>query len=326
MQRNLFLSAASIVLTAFSLAGCASTSSNKPLIKQLATPDPIAPAILAAALPTQTGRTLPMFNAQGAPAAWSDMLALLTTADVILVGELHEVPRGQAFETALVEDLTKLTPNFCGALEFFERDDQVHIDDFLADITTPAQFEKATTRMAGSYTSGHIALIEACKAARRPLIAANAPRRYVRLARMKGYDSLGQLSTLQQTQFVIPPYLPTPDNRYYNDFVTLMAGKPEDRTSESQERASSMFRSQWMWDWTMADSVAALSRQGCKPIILFVGDFHTANAGGLTQALRHYLPAANIKTLSMVDASAAQLSPENANRADFIIHIATPPQ
>lgn len=325
MHRNLLLSAASLVLTALSLTGCA----NKPVMGQPPPRAPevaLAPSILAAALPTHTGRTLPLFNAQGTPAAWSDMLVSLSSADVILVGELHEVPRGQAFETALVEDLAKSSPNFCGALEFLERDDQVHLDDYLADVTTPVQFEKATNRTAGSYTSGHIALIEAAKAAGRPVSAANAPRRYVRLARLKGYDALRQLSPLQQAHFVIPPYLPAPDNRYYNDFVTLMAGKPEDRTSESLERATNMFRSQWMWDWTMADSVATLSRQGCKPIILFVGDFHTANTGGLTQALRHYLPAANIKTLSMVDASLPQLASENANRADFIIHIAAPPQ
>ena len=55
--------------------------------------------------------------------------------DVVIIGEMHGHGRGLAVAAALWDDLlARGTGNPALSMEFFERDHQVHIDDYLADL------------------------------------------------------------------------------------------------------------------------------------------------------------------------------------------------
>lgn len=336
---------------AAALAGCAGQSrsadlrgsvpiSQMPGARQPSTPwQPVGKAGAAdAAAPTPIDvRRLPMFDADGAPVVWSRLIERLSAADVVLFGETHGHEVGLGAAAAMFEDLLAAAPGAALSMEFFGRDDQTHLDDYLSGVTDEGAFRRATGRSEGSYPEGHRAMVQAAKRAGRPVIGANAPRRYVRLARTEGFERLITLSERQRELFVIPRTLT--EGRYRDEFLSMMgvmAGhgadqggaeqSPEEQAAaerEAQEKAMSFFRSQNVWDATMAESIVRLVASGARPVVHVVGRFHSDFDGGLTQRVREALPSARIMTISMVDAALEgdALRDEDAGRADVVVYI-----
>lgn len=267
-------------------------------------------------------RAVVVFRSDGSRAEWNELVSAATGADAVLVGENHSHPLGLASAAALWEDVLERSPRAALALEFFERDEQLALDDRLSGVTDAAAFEKAARRTPGNYPPGHRAMVEAALRYKRPVIAANAPRRYVRLARTDGYDRLRALNESQRALFRIPDALPT--GRYREEFDTIMGGDDShgDESAERRaERLDSVFRSQSLWDWTMGESVARNVELGNTPTMLVVGRFHVDHDGGLPQALRALRPGVKTVTISFEDSWGDTLPESERGRADYVIHV-----
>ncbi|MCC6969412.1 MAG: ChaN family lipoprotein [Phycisphaerales bacterium] len=271
------------------------------------------------------GRGYTVFRGNdGTVANWNDLVAVASGADAVLVGENHGHPRGLPSAAALFEDLVAKAPNATLAMEFFERDEQANLDDYLADLTKEDAFRVAANRTEGNYPRGHRHMVETAKANHRSVIAANAPRRYVRVARADGYDKLRTLTSEQQRLWRIPDELPT--GRYWEDFQKVMgagaaAHGPKEDEATQKKRIEDTFRSQSLWDWTMAESVARSIQAGRAPTLLVVGCFHINHEGGTVLALRKLAPGAKVVTVSYVDAESSSLRDEDKGRADFVIYV-----
>lgn len=313
-----------------------SRQQTHPMQQRTPAPQPSAQPPAQAPAPQQPldVRALLIFRGHSAAPAitWDALVEQLALADVILFGEVHAHPTGLDAAATLFEDLLISAPTTALSMEFFDRDDQPHIDDYLAGVTTDETFRKATARAEGNYPPGHQRMVDAAKAARRPVAGANAPRRYVRLARTEGYDRLFALRDSQRQLFVVPRDLT--EGRYREEFMRMMGSMgghsadapPADEAAAAQaaekarETALSFFRSQNVWDATMAESIRALSATGARPIVHVVGQFHTDFDGGLTQRVKAALPSARVITLSFVDESASELRAGDTGRADFVIY------
>ncbi|HZW06867.1 MAG TPA: ChaN family lipoprotein [Phycisphaerales bacterium] len=304
------------------------------------------PAVLAATR---------VFNASGMPTDWGTVVAAATAAEVVVVAEQHGHRAGLTAAASLWRTVLETwwddspwngigprpvaTNPAALALEFFERDDQSRIDDYLAGLTTEEVFLRRTGKAtapdkdpwAGGYPPGHRDMLEASKAARVPVIAANAPRAYVRLARTGGYEALAGLTPEQQRLFALPRYAAAgdpPDNRYWRDFLSFMGSTPEKYAGsprEEREKIDGMFRAQSIWDATMADSVRIALARGHAPVFLVIGQFHADFAGdgggGTVQALRAARPETKIVVISFQDADpSAPFRPEDKGRADFVVY------
>ncbi|MBL8761302.1 MAG: ChaN family lipoprotein [Phycisphaerae bacterium] len=286
------------------------------------------------AKPVATGPTTDELNAgrhhtvfrgsDGTVASWEEMVSAAAGAAAVLVGENHGHPRGLPSAAALFEDLVAKAPNATLAMEFFERHEQADLDDYLADLTKEDAFRVAASRTDGNYPRGHRHMVETAKANHRPVVAANAPRRYVRVARADGYDKLRTLTPEQQRLWRIPDELPT--GKYRENFEKVMSagaaahGQKEDEAAQ-KKRIDDTFRSQSLWDWTMADSVARAIQAGRTPTLLVVGCFHINHEGGTVLALRRLAPGAKIVTVSYVSAESSSLRDEDKSIADYVIYV-----
>lgn len=220
-------------------------------------------------------------------ASWEDVVADMASADVVLFGEMHGHELGLAVARELWEDILVSSPDAVLAMEFYERDQQIALDDYLSGVTNREQFEKAARKDKGNNPAGHIGMIEAAKDAGRPVIAANAARRYVTMARKEGYDRLGELSELQKGMFDLP--IGDQEGGYKDRFMKWM-GEPVGH--DNSDVAKGMFRGQSVWDATMGASVAQGTRMG-SPVGLVVGLFHVqfgneAGGSGLIDQVRLY--------------------------------------
>lgn len=166
---------------------------------------------------------LQIFNGStGESVPWEAMMQDLQEADVVIIGELHGHRVGLHAAATIWDEVAAEHETAALSMEFFERDEQLGLDDYLADVTDQEAFRTATHRSAGNYPSGHERMIEKAKELRRTVIAANSPRRYNRIANQKGYDSLLNLSEEQRRLFVIPDTLP--EGRYHDEFFKIMGG------------------------------------------------------------------------------------------------------
>ncbi|MDP1662397.1 MAG: ChaN family lipoprotein, partial [Phycisphaerales bacterium] len=267
------------------------------------------------------------------------------------IAEQHGHPLGLSAAAELWRAVLKNGSPFppALALEFFERDDQSRIDDYLAGLSTEDIFRKRTGKTllpgadpggwAGSYPPGHRDMVEAAKKAGVPVLAANAPRAYVRLARTKGYPALALLTPEQQRLVVLPRFAAEgnrPDNRYWHDFLKFMGSTPEKyatSSAEEREKSDAMFRSQSTWDATMADTVRKALAEGHAPVFLVIGQFHADFAGGAeggggtVLALKAARPETRVIVVSFQDADPnGGFRAEDKGRADFLVYCGPRPE
>jgi uncharacterized iron-regulated protein len=112
-----------------------------------------------------------------AAATWLDEMALmagLEPAQVVFVGEQHEVAAIQELELWVLQRVLAGDPTVALAMEHFQRDEQSVIDDYLAGTIDAATFE-ATSQPWDGYAKYWRPLVEAMKAAGRPVLALNVP-------------------------------------------------------------------------------------------------------------------------------------------------------
>lgn len=270
-------------------------------------------------------------GSDGSVVPWDALVSAAAGADAVIIGENHGHARGLAFAAALWDEVLARSDRAALSMEFFERDEQASLDDYLAGLTDEAAFKARAHRTASNYPPGHRAMVEAARAAGRPVYAANAPRVYVRLARTASYDRLRELTPEQRRLFRIPDELPR--GRYRADFDRVMdtphamtPGRtpPPETPEEKQRRLDAGFRSQSLWDWTMAETIADAIDDGASPVVHVVGRFHSDFRGGLVEALARLRPATRVITISCVSESSRVLRDDDRDRADFVAYVGGP--
>lgn len=270
-------------------------------------------------------RSVTILNGDGSgTTTWSQAIQKMAAADVVLMGEVHGHALGNAVQQEMFEDILTANPNALLAMEFYERDEQVALDDYLAGITDREAFVKAADRNEGNNPWAHARMIEASKEAGRPVIAANAPRRYVRLARTGGFDRLRELNENQRALVEIPEQ--TPQGAYRERFMEAMGGMA---AHGGEEMIESFLRSQSTWDATMAQSIVDGFEHG-TPVVLVVGYFHAQfpfepGSSELVDQLRKRTDRnLNIVTCITLPATHDEIQEDDRNIADFVVYVGEP--
>jgi uncharacterized iron-regulated protein len=315
------LARVAVLVAALTLAAC--TVAPKPA----AAPESDA---RAGALTVWDGHT-------GAPVPRDRLLAACAAADVILIGENHGHPVGLPWAANFLDALLSAAPDAALSLEFFERDDQSRLDDYLHGLTDEAAFRKRTERTPGNYPEGHRSMLEAAKAKGRPVIASNTPWEVIRYLRGKTYEALAQLTPEQRRLFKIPDELAI--GRYRDDYDKIMSSMggshgapatnpppPPPTPEELKLRLDAGFRTQQLWDWTMADSVVRAVEAGHHPVVHVIGRFHSDFRGGTAQAIEKLRPGAKLIVISIVDEDLPGLADADKGRGDYVVYAGPAPK
>jgi uncharacterized iron-regulated protein len=245
--------------------------------------------------------------------SWNDFILRARHADVVVLGEMHDDHVGHLVQRAVVQDLVNQSSNVVVAMEMLERDEQPFVDDYSEGLIDKSAFARQTESSnwagEGSWDLWYLPIIDAAHAGGARVIAANAPRRYVRIARTNGWDRLAELPAerLKYVQWPDPPIV----GEYRERFIELMGEHGSDG-----DLAESMFRAQTTWDATMAGSVARYHPEGGTTVLL-VGQFHSNLEGGTVQMLRRYMPKASLLVVCL---RPNQADPPNVpSPADLIV-------
>ncbi|UCC83125.1 MAG: ChaN family lipoprotein [Gemmatimonadota bacterium] len=262
-----------------------------------------------------------VFTGAGEPASIDDIVAEMGRHQVVFVGESHEDPTGHMLEAELLERAYEAfgAPGSNGgaprtlalSLEFFERDVQPILDEYLGGLISERAF-LADSRPWPRYATDYRPLIEFAKDKGLAVIAANAPRRYASRVTMHGRESLYDLSPAALASLAPLPY-GQPSAEYRDQWIQVISEvmaqegtkcgvpipEPEEGEEPVQPRApvgshdtmGNQLHSQALWDATMAYWIADyLMRRPDALVLHMVGGFHVERGTGTPEHLAAYRP------------------------------------
>ena len=260
------------------------------------------------------------FDSKGRAVKLDDIVGALDSADVLIVGETHNDPVAHLLEAEL---LRRTGERYAGgparkrtlalSLEMFERDVQTVLDEYLAGLITERHF-LLSSRPWKNYETDYRPLVEYARQQRLPVIAANAPARYVSRVSMNGPDSLRELS--KEAKSWLPPLpFPPASADYAAKFNRFMQGamsgpppaqQPSALTPGAQSQANPhgsahLLEAQALRDASMADRIAEFLKQRRDALIVHInGAFHSEEHMGVPEQIKHYRPKARVIVVTII--------------------------
>ncbi len=266
-------------------------------------------------------------TARGAFTDFETMLAALTRAEVVFVGEQHDDPNTHRLETAILEGLKRRKAPVVLSLEMFERDAQAALEQYLAGSISEEEFLKKA-RPWPRYATDYKPLVELAKASGWRVIAANVPRRQASEVAKAGLTAVDKLSAEDRAN--VAADLQCPRDAYFDRFAATMnehppqAGQEKKITpEESRQRTERYYDSQCTKDETMAESIAAAIVQKPGLVVHFNGSFHSDFGQGAAERTRRRLPDTKVVVVSILpvaDLDALAPAGDDLKRADYLVY------
>jgi len=219
-----------------------------------------------------------------------DVVAGLGKADVLFFGEEHNDSTCHALEYFLLKGVAQKYPGKTAlSMEMFETDCQQVLNEYLDSLIREKNF--ITEARAWHNYKDYRPMIEYAKVGKIPVVAANAPARYVNMVNRMGLTSLDKLDKTAKAW--LPPLpIDTATGVYYNKFIDIMGG-------HNAMGGMKMFQSQNLWDATMAWSIAQFYKKHRDYKILQVnGGFHSEEKLGIAAQLKNYAPKVRILNIA----------------------------
>jgi len=231
-----------------------------------------------------------------------DIINNMDKADVLFFGEEHNDSICHVLQLNL---LTKLVAKYPGktalSMEMFETDCQNVLNEYLGGLIREKNF--ITEARAWHNYKDYRPLIELAKAQQIPVIAANAPARYVNMVNRMGLASLEKLSKTGK-EWLPPEPIDTATGAYYEKFLQTVGG-------HANIGGMQLYQAQNLWDATMAWSMALfIKKHRDYKILQLNGGFHSEEKLGAATQLKKYSSKTNILNI-------ACFSDESFNNPDW---------
>lgn len=252
-----------------------------------------------------------LYTAAGAPATFDDLVAAMRDADVVILGETHDDATTHALQLRLFQAATALDRPAALSLEMFETDVQHVLDEYLAGTIRERDFLDAA-RPWGNYVTDYRPLVEYARERGLPVIAANAPQRYVSRVSRLGPDALDTLPSAVRT--VLPPNVAPASVALEAEFTALMQGMmghghgaaPDSTTSDaaavhgSAPDLTNLLHAQNLRDASMGHTIATyLDWHPGHRVVHLNGTFHSEGGLGVPEHLLRYRPETRTLVVTM---------------------------
>ena len=229
--------------------------------------------------------------------AASDLGAVVdaaSRADVVFLGEIHNDSLGHLVEAEVLRALharVGARRPVVLALEMVETDVQLVLDEYLAGLVSERDW-LAASRPWTNYAD-YRPLVEYARAHGLPVVATNAPTRYVRLVARRPH-ALDSLSA--EARRWLPPAVAPPSPALADTFTALMGGM----SHGGGPSVEGMLAAQNLRDATMAWRIAdALGAHRGALVVHVNGSFHSEGGLGIPEHLARLAPRARTLIVTM---------------------------
>lgn len=219
-----------------------------------------------------------------------DVAGSMQNADVLFFGEEHNDSTCHVLERLFVEGIAKKYRGKAAlSMEMFETDCQEVLNEYLDSLVREKNF--VTEGRAWHNYKDYRPMIEYARSNKIPVIAANAPARYVNMVNRMGLASLDKLDKTAKAW--LPPLpIDTATGAYYNKFIEIMGG-------HNAMGGMQMYQAQNLWDAAMGWSIAQFAKKhhGYK-VFQVNGGFHSEEKLGAAAQLKKYAPKLRILNIA----------------------------
>jgi uncharacterized iron-regulated protein len=255
-----------------------------------------------------------IYNQKGKETKYLKMIKDLQSADLVFFGELHTDPISHWLQQEITKELYEnKKENLVIGAEMFEADQQLILNEYLADNFSAKKFEEGT-HLWSNYKTDYKPVVEFAKKNGLKYIATNIPRRYASIIYKKGFEGLKELST--EAKKLISPNL----EKLYDKNVACYAEMME-MEGMSGHVSENFPKSQAAKDATMAHFILKNWEKG-QLFIHFNGAYHSDNFEGIIWWINKLKPNLTIKTISVAyQKDIAKLEEENMGKASYIVAV-----
>jgi uncharacterized iron-regulated protein len=294
------------------------------------------------------------FDARGRSVTLAEIAGALDRADVIIIGESHNDALAHLLEAELLrladERLTAGGGRDARAvalsLEMFERDVQHVVDEYLGGLISERHF-LLSSRPWRNYQTDYRPLVEYAKGRRLPVIAANAPARYVSRVTANGPKSLAALSPAARAWLPPLPFAPASE-AYAAKFRAFLrseearaasphqpppawaapgatpphaAPPPNPHAAGAAAGPLHLLDAQTLRDASMAHAISEHLRRHERALVVHVnGVFHSEGRLGVPEHLKAYRPQARVLVVTILSEGYPDFdAARHAAAGDFII-------
>lgn len=253
-----------------------------------------------------------IFDNKGKEVTYTHFITNLSSADLVLFGEMHNCPLTHWLEKKVSQSLYQVHKDkFILGAEMFETDNQIILDEFLSGLISEERFE-AEIRLWPNYTTDYMPLIDFAKENKIPFFATNIPRRYANSISSSGMEILEKLDK-QSLKYIAPLPIPYESDSTQVAFFNMMGSM-----GHSKRNPEFMAQAQAIKDATMAWFIVQNTKE--KHFLHFNGNYHSDSNNGIPQYLKKYSPNLKVVTISSTRQEQINTLDEvNYERADFII-------
>lgn len=219
-----------------------------------------------------------------------EVVANLDNADVLFFGEEHNDSTCHVLEFLFFKKITeRYQAKSALSMEMFETDCQNTLNEYLAGFIREKNF--VTEARAWKNYKDYRPMIELAKSGQMPVIAANAPARYVNMVNRMGLISLQNLEP-EGKAWLAPFPVDTATGAYYKKFLEIMGGHAAMGNMQ-------MFQAQNLWDATMGWSISRfLKKHRDYKVFQVNGGFHSEDKLGVAAQLKKYSPKTRIVNIA----------------------------
>ena len=259
---------------------------------------------------TQELEAYRIYDQKGKQVDFGSMAKSLAKQEVVLFGELHNDPIGHWLQLKLAQSLESEGELVLGA-EWFERDDQLIINEYLEGSITVDHLKKET-KVWPNYETDYKPILEFSKEKNIEFIATNIPRRYASLVSKKGLLALDSLSA--DTKELMPklPFTVTEGDKGYDDMKEMMGH------GHGHFNVEDMIAAQALKDYTMASSILE-NREKKELFLHYNGSFHSQNFTGIVGYLKAAEPKLKIAVVASVTSQSLKWNEEWADAGTYIL-------
>lgn len=286
----------------------------------------LAPATLLAQSEPKSAADFRVYDSSGKAVTLDDVVAAMSGADVVFMGEIHNDAAAHRVELQLLQAALarygsgadgKLRREVTLSFEMFERDVQTALDEYLSSLILERQFI-TDSRPWNNYQTDYRPLIEFARAKGLPVIASNVPSRYASRVSRVGRASLAALSP-QAKAWIAPLPYGEASAAYAAKFNRAMEGMDGGHDVNLKQN---FLDAQVLRDATMAYSIAQALASRQKALVLHVtGLFHVEGRMGIPEQMEKYRPRTRMLVIALIPESQSPgLDAENLKKAgDFVI-------
>ena len=252
-----------------------------------------------------------IFDKDGNIVEYSSMIDDMSKNDLVFLGEIHNCAMAHWMEKLIVKDLHAILGDslMLGA-EMFERDDQLLLNEYLADLIPFSRF-KEEAKLWDNYDTDYAPIVEFAKENSLPFIATNVARRYANMVSKGGFEVLDKVGE-EARKLIAPLPINYIDNPLVNEYFKkslppMMKNVPVTKLAQAQA----------VKDATMAWSIS----QTLKGVMIHLnGSFHSTGHAGIINYLNVYRPGLKIGTIEIIHQEKTDaLLDKHKGNADYFI-------